>query len=394
MMASGELRVALIAGPVYDRLYRSIQTFEQTTGIGVKIEYRGSHPELNAHLSSLKEVPYDLVSTHTKYAPSQLSFLAPLDELASYLEVDTFYKPLLDLATIGGHLYGIPRNIDVKLLHYRTDLVAGPPQDWNELLETASRLSERLPLYGFAFTGMESGLFGMFYELAEMGEASLFPASNIPRLNNEGGRWALRIIRNLYSSGAVPAEVVRWHFDEVHRSFLGGDVAMICDWPGYYGAYRDSPESKIRGMFEVARMPAGPGKRNKAYGGAHTFALTRRGAEDQFAAALLRFLTSSEQQLVEARQGSVPARPSILAKVRGEVDPQQSARWTLLEWVISNDILIPPRLPYYPEIEEILWRTVRSAMTGEISIQAALETMENRIAETHTRYAGTRTQAV
>jgi hypothetical protein len=50
-------------------------------------------------------------------------------------------------------------------------------------------------------------------------------------------------------------------------------------------------------------------------------------------------------------------------------------------------MLIPPTLSYYPEIEEIIWRTVRAAMIGEITIHAALTTMEDRITECHRRHA-------
>ena len=379
-MSDGKLRAAFIAGPMYDQLYRSLARFEESTGVAVEIVYHGGHPELNAHLASLHDVPYDLVSTHTKYAPSQLALLAPLDDIGGEFDTAGFYSPLIELATINGHLYGIPRNIDVKLLHYRTDLVPSPPQNWDQLVETARRVSDKTGFHGFVFTGMESGLFGAFFELAEMGGASLFPLSNAPELNNPGGAWALQILRELYSSGAVPAEITNWHYDEVHTCFRDGHAAMVCDWPGYYGAYRNS---KVRDMFQVARMPAGPSGVHKAYSGSHTFALTRRGATHSCAIELLRFLTSPEQQLLEARQGSVPTRPSVLSQVRAEAEPREAERWSLLDLVIGSDMLIPPRLAYYPEIEEILWRTVRSAMTGEIAIDTALEKMQTRITETH-----------
>jgi ABC-type glycerol-3-phosphate transport system substrate-binding protein len=79
----------------------------------------------------------------------------------------------------------------------------------------------------------------------------------------------------------------------------------------------------------------------------------------------------------------VPTRPSVLARVRSEASPPEAERWSLLDLVVANNMLIPPRLSYYPEIEEILWRTVRSAMTGEMPVDTALETMQRRIAETH-----------
>src|SRR5688572_6355252 len=187
---NNELQIALVSGPAYDALYSSLSEFTDTTGIKVKIAFSGDHPTLNHHLAELSDVPYDLVSTHTKYAPSQLRFLSPLDDLVHDEGLRDFTPLLLDLSRIGGSLYGLPRNIDVRLLHYRTDLINTPPADWDELFELARDLS--LPMrYGFVFPGCESGLFGTFYELAEMAGASLFPTDLVPDIENEAGEWAL-----------------------------------------------------------------------------------------------------------------------------------------------------------------------------------------------------------
>ncbi|MBV5331563.1 ABC transporter substrate-binding protein, partial [bacterium] len=112
------ISAALISGPMYDPLYESIGKFSQLTGIKVVVGFKGDHPALNEHLSGLGDrVPYDLVSTHTKYAPSQTDFLAPLDGLLDESFLADFVSLVLDLAHIDGKLYAIPRNIDVRLLH-------------------------------------------------------------------------------------------------------------------------------------------------------------------------------------------------------------------------------------------------------------------------------------
>ena len=127
-----EIKVALIAGPAYDPLYQCLPAFSEATGVRVDVAFRGDHPALNKHLASLPEVPYDLVSTHTKYAPSQVGFLAPLDGLTEDADLDDFVPLVLEMAGIDGLLYGLPRNIDVRLLHYRTDLIPSPPATWDE----------------------------------------------------------------------------------------------------------------------------------------------------------------------------------------------------------------------------------------------------------------------
>ena len=373
-MSHAQLRVALIAGGMYDRLYERLPEFERASGCEVAIAFCGTHPELNAHLAAIGAVEYDLVSTHTKYAPSQRRFLAPLEDY----DTSDFFPSLLDLATIDGALCGIPRNIDLRLLHFRTDLMDSAPPTWDALAAAARRLTCAPQHYGFVFTGMESGLFGTFFELAEAAGARIFPPSLVPEVNNEGGRWALSLLRDLYTGGAAPRDIANWHYDEVHHAFRNGLAAMVTDWPGYYGSYREAL-SPVRDRFSLARMPAGPTGRVCCYAGSHTFALTRAGAEKEDARALLRFLTAPEQQALEAEQGSVPVRRSIMARQRTAATPAEAARLDLLGASIERDLIVPPKIACYPGIEDVLWRMVRSAMIGEIAVSEALSRIEERV---------------
>src|SRR6266567_2829857 len=95
-----ELKIALITGPAYDPLYRCLPAFTESTEINVQVAYTGDHPALNAHLASLNDVPYDLVSTHTKYAPSQQRFLAPLNDVVDGSILEDFVPLLLKMASI------------------------------------------------------------------------------------------------------------------------------------------------------------------------------------------------------------------------------------------------------------------------------------------------------
>lgn len=65
-------------------------------------------------------------------------------------------------------------------------------------------------LHGFVFAGMDSGLFGTFFELTESAGARIFPESLIPEVNFEAGRWASGVLRELVASGAAPAAVAGW----------------------------------------------------------------------------------------------------------------------------------------------------------------------------------------
>ncbi|HMG72509.1 MAG TPA: extracellular solute-binding protein [Pyrinomonadaceae bacterium] len=378
---STELQVALISGPAYDRLYECLPAFTAASGVNVNVAFCGDHPALNQHLASLAEVPYDLVSTHTKYAPSQLRFLAPLDDLIASSSFDDFVPLLLELARVDGSLYSVPRNIDVRLLHYRTDLIDSPPATWDELIQTARRHNSPPDCYGFIFPGCESGLFGTFFELAEMAGARLFPDDLVPNIRNEGGRWALRFLRGCFAEGLTPRELPEWHYDKVHECFRSGHAAMAGDWPGYYSLYSNPKISAVHDRLGLSPYPVGPAGKSLSYGGGHTFALTKQGVKKAEALRLLLYLTAGEQQLSEARQGCVPVRRSVMKQMQAEADEANGARFGMLEKVIAEHILIPPKFARYPEVEEVLWRTVQKAFLGEMEIDDALSSMTAQISQ-------------
>lgn len=226
---------------------------------------------------------------------------------------------------------------------------------------------------------MESGLFGAFYELVEMAGAELFPPDLTPQIENEGGRWTLQFLRTCYAEGLTPPALTDWHYDKVHDCFRDGHAAMVGDWPGYYADYC-SASSSVRDRFALALYPAGPAGKSLVYGGSHTFALTPRGADSDDAQALLRFLIAPEQQLLEAQQGSVPVRRSVMETVQQSASPVEKQRWEMLAAAIQH-VVIPPKFARYPLVEEILWRTVQAAMTGKLTIDEALHVMTMQISE-------------
>jgi multiple sugar transport system substrate-binding protein len=179
----GTLRILLVGGPMYDPLYSRLGEFEDREGISVEVVATLAPPDLNERIEgefSSGRAYYDLISTHIKYAPRQRQWLTPLDHDLDESELEMFTPRTLELARIDSLPYGVPRNLDVKLLYYRTDLMVGPPSSWEELRDQAARVKSD-GLYGFVFPGKESGLFGYFFELDAIDGGRMFEVINPPR---------------------------------------------------------------------------------------------------------------------------------------------------------------------------------------------------------------------
>jgi multiple sugar transport system substrate-binding protein len=385
--AAKVVRVALVGGPMYDPLYETISEFERESGVLVETVGRFPHPELNAFLKRAldSDLPVvDLISTHTKYAPSQAQGLAPLDGVLTAAEKDDILERPRELSCIGGALRQAPRNLDVRLLHYRRDLFEDPreqdafaratgrelrvPDTWTELAEVASFFT-RPGLYGFLFPGRDSGLFGTFYELLVGAGGDLFDASLQPAFESDAGVWAAAFIADLHHVRRVtPRELPSWHYDEISAAFRAGRAAMVCDWPGSYHLYRDPASCRVWQHVGLAALPSGPAGVRAAYAGCHSFAVAANARNSAGAAALLRFLTSSEAQLSEARRGAIPCRRSALERRRREAagDPVEARRWDLLARA-EQTMIVPPRFAAYPLCEDAIWHAIQGAMTGEVT---------------------------
>ena len=371
------LRVLLVGGPMYDPLYARLEEFEVRYGIEVEAVVAPSHPALNERIEEefgSGAASYDLISTHAKYAPSQKRWLTPLDDDLDSAELEPFATRPLELARIEGTLYGVPRNLDVKLLYHRTDLVPEPPISWEELREEAARLRSD-NVYGFVFPGKESGLFGHFFELHAMAGGRMFKESGppAPRLNDEAGRWALALLKDLYER-AAPRETPNWHYDEVAACFREGKTAMSTDWPGGFYTYEDPEQSSVVGSYDVALYPEGRAGRF-VYSSSHTFAIPSTVRDRPAAIELLRFLTSRESQAFEAKLGTLPARSDSLRDARAEAGSLAERRWGLLEEA-QEAALIPPKHPNYPAVEDAIWQGVREVLLGNKGVAEALKDTE------------------
>jgi multiple sugar transport system substrate-binding protein len=384
MTGNRAVRAALVGGPMYDPLYERIPAFEAETGLRVEVVCRLPHPELNAWVKRTFETGdagIDLLSTHTKYAPSQAEWLSPLDELVSKESIADLLPRPLELARMDGRLLQVPRNLDVRLMHYRRDLFEDPaaaaayegrvgrplrvPSTWTELADVAAFLT-RDDRSGFLFPGRDSGLFGTFYELLVGAGGALFDAALRPAFNSAAGEWAAQFIAELHHIRRVtPRELAGWHYDEISAAFREGRSALVCDWPGSYHLYTNPATCRIADRVGLALLPAGPAGISAAYAGCHSFAVPRAARNRSGGAALLRFFTSLESQLSEARRGAIPCHLGALAQIRDEAaaDPDRARRWQLLTET-EQTMIIPPRFAAYPDCEDAIWRAVQRAMEG------------------------------
>ncbi len=208
------LQAALVGGPMYDGLYGLL-------GDDVDVVVHEDHPTLNRTVAGMLDggERIDVLSTHSKYAPSQAERLRPLDDL---IDVSALAPRATALCRFDDVLLCAPRNIDVRVLWYRSDLLRHPPSTWADV-EASHQV--------FGFPGRESGLFGTFFELVVAHGGRLFDDESRPAMVSEEAVAAVELLRTL--AVRAPADLPTWHYDQVDAALIGrqcGHGRCLAGW--------------------------------------------------------------------------------------------------------------------------------------------------------------------
>jgi len=356
-MSDGPLRVALVGGPMYDHLYAALEPDD------VEVVVHADHPTLNrevAHRLAAGE-RIDVLSTHSKYAPSQAEWLSPLDELVDAVAVDALAPRAVDLCRVSGRLLSVPRLIDVRVLWLRRDRVPAVPDTWQDLLDAGT---------SFGFPGRESGLFGTFFELVVGAGGRLFDEDGRPTMATPESIAAVEMLCALAAN--APGDLTSWHYDEVDEALLDGRVDAAGAWPGAWGAIRSS---ELVDVLEPHPYPAGT-RRRVSYAGCHSWAIPTTCGDVEGARAMVEQLIGADAQGLDARGGTLCAHVGALAAVEpdGEVD---RLRLDITRRTIDEAMITYPSLAQFPAIEDAGWSAINDALRGERSAAGAVAEIQD-----------------
>jgi multiple sugar transport system substrate-binding protein len=324
-----------------------------------EIVVHADHPTLNRRVAELLGAGerIDVLSTHSKYAPSQARWLRPLDGV---VDVGALAPRAVELCTFDGALLSVPRNVDVRVLWYRADLMDAPPDTWAELVSSP---------HTFGFPGRESGLFGTFFEIVTAHGGRLFDGDARPVMRSEHSRRAIEALCAL--ADRAPDDLPQWHYDQVDAALLAGRVAMAAAWPGGYGAIGSCD---LYGRLRPAPYLAGS-ERRVSYAGCHSWAIPVTCGDLSGAVELVTRLCSAEAGRLEASGGAVCAHVEAFASVepRDDVDAR---RLQITRATIADAMITYPPLARFPQIEDAGWSAINAALRGTMPAGEAVEAIQ------------------
>lgn len=287
--------------------------------------------------------------------------------------------------TVNGKLLAMPFNIEVGVLHYRSDLLKKygfdhPPRTWQEMERMAARIQrgERAAgnknFWGFIWQGAAyEGLTCNALEWQESyGGGNIIENTGVVSVNNPQTIAAIKMAKSWVGTISPPS-VLTFMEDDTRAIWDRGNAAFLRDW-----VWRGSPGGK-RSESSVSLLPGED--RQVAVLGGQSLAISKYSKHPREGAALIRFLTSRDVQLKLAQESLLPAirefyeDPAYL-DTNSQLGPLKST-------LISGGVPRPSSISgkHYPDVSRAYFTAVHSALEGRVTAERAMADLQSQLVQ-------------
>ncbi|UIJ84018.1 sugar ABC transporter substrate-binding protein (plasmid) [Rhizobium leguminosarum] len=299
---------------------------------------------------------------------------------AAELDLDDIYPVILEsLGQYNGHYVAFPFAAYANVLAYRKDLFEAAglavPKTVEELVSDAKKLTDpSKKQYGFVANGQKGPAVAqdwMQYN-NQMG-GSILGKDGLPALNSPENVESLAVYKQLFVETAPPG-AIEYDWGGREESFRQGAAAMMQTWSVGAPGYSDPASSNVVGKIGIAVAPVANGVSPQYGVGGWGMAINADIDAKQKEAAwtFIKWLTSKKIH----KEFNLEGAGSFMRKSQ-MTDPDLTAKFDFLPVVAktyeNGNGDYRPRIPEYPEIQDILGAAVNSVLAGAAEPKAALD---------------------
>ncbi|NTI52717.1 sugar ABC transporter substrate-binding protein [Agrobacterium rhizogenes] len=362
--------------------------FKQDTGADLKVEVMDYGTLLTKTTADFvgKTKGYDLVTMDIVWAGAYQANGYSVDLTdwvkrdAAELDLDDIYPVILQsLGQYKGHYVAFPFAAYANVLAYRKDLFQAAglpvPTTVEELVSDAKKLTDSSKKqYGFVANGQKGPAVAqdwMQYN-NQMG-GSILDNDGKPALNSPENVKSLTVYKQLFVETAPPG-AIEYDWGGREESFRQGAAAMMQTWSVGAPGYSDPASSNVVGKVGITTAPVGKGVPPQYGVGGWGMAINADIDPKQKEAAwtFIKWLVSKKIH----KEFNMDGAGSFMRKSQ-MTDPDLTAKFDFLPVVAktyeNGNGEYRPRIPEYPEIQDILGSAVNSVLAGAAEPQAALD---------------------
>jgi len=379
--------IMIRTGDEADALQAVADAYEEATGITVVVNEQGRagyFESLSTRLLAGTD-DVDLVFFPSTYV-AQFAEADTLESLDKYLEDSSItdestldFDDFLVTYSYKDDLYAIPTDVSAHFLFYREDLIPDPPQTWDEVLEIASKFTQKYnadspTVWGASFDALapEEGP-KIFYTMMWSYGGYIIDETGKVGINSEGAVRAMRNWQKMISEGLISPETNNWGFTEVLEALTSSSVAMGSPfWNAAYDPILNSGTPQA----DTVKITLAPGVKQSdgsiyrtPFQHGWTLIMNKASKNKEAAWKFLQWATGKEGGTVHAKHGGTPARKSILS------DPQFKDSRPDFELMLKTLEIAKaePQVVFYDEMHEAVNVAIARVLSEGWDAQKALD---------------------
>ncbi|MEQ8695491.1 MAG: extracellular solute-binding protein, partial [Bauldia litoralis] len=282
-------------GPAETALRKVVDTYNETSDSKAELLYFSRDNFFDKMLadSAAGSTEFDVMLTATynvgKYAP----FMNPIDDLITEDVLKVFPQSAIDSQAFDGKVYGIPMDLGLHFLYYRTDLIdellsndewkakygeiseeyLGTKMEpkmpdawtWDDFIASALFFTQSInpesPVRYGTVLQMKNLLFNIMIwqgTAASYGGNWLDADGNIT-VDSDAYRKGLDIFKKITELEATPGDSNSYEYAEANGAFGTGQVAFFIQWSAAYAEFVNAEDyPAIADKFDITHQPAGP----------------------------------------------------------------------------------------------------------------------------------------
>ncbi|MCE8019458.1 sugar ABC transporter substrate-binding protein [Halomonas sp. MCCC 1A11036] len=353
---------------------------------------------------------FDVLTIGTYEAPiwAERGWLVALDDLPEAYREDDLLRPVRDGLSHDGSLYALPFYAESSMLYYRTDLfeeagIEVPEQpSWEQVREWAAELHDPSnQLAGICLRGKPGWGENMAFvsTLVNTFGGRWFDEEWNPELDSPAWQEAIGFYVDLLGNYGPPGASSNG-FNENLALFSRGNCAMWVDATSAAGKLYNPDESQVADRLGFAQAPVAETPKGAHWLWSWALAIPASSEKQEAAQTFLTWATSQEYiELVGETQGWTSVPPGTRESTYENENYQQEAPFAgfVLDAINSadpTDSTLEPS-PYVgvqfvgiPEFQSIgtqVGQTIASALTGDTSVEQALQNAQRATARTMQR---------
>lgn len=305
-------------------------------------------------------------------------------DLGEYFDSSTTSQYLagtIEGATYNGKLVAFPWFTNSSALFYRQDVldelditeVPTTYEGWEEIFEQAKGINGVEYLASFQAAQGESMVCNWVEYLWNY-DGDVLNADGTPNINSPENIAATQKMAD-WCAGYAPEGVTTYTETESEQVFKDGKALILRDWSGFW-SIGNGDDSNVAGKIGVTTLPAAAegGDPHSCLGGLDL--VVNKFIDDEHKEAAVKFIQYMTSYETEKKMTQIAAQPPVLKDVYKDADilaeiPFYEDFYSVIEGGKGR-----PLSPSYSKLSDAIQRHVHSALTGEVSVEDALNALQ------------------